>query len=60
MPAIQKQFSNNFEQCRPYRAQFGEGIWHVRGTLPTNALGGTPEADVSDDTGEVIRVYHSQ
>lgn len=44
----------------PYRATLADGVWHVRGTLPTGMRGGTPEAEVCSSDGQVLRVFHTQ
>jgi hypothetical protein len=59
-PALAAGFPDSFEDCRPYRADYRDGIWHVRGTLPEGMLGGTPEAEVRDADGEILRIFHTQ
>ncbi|HUG91785.1 MAG TPA: NTF2 fold immunity protein [Planctomycetaceae bacterium] len=59
-PALRRSFPETFEAHQPYSAAFRDGIWHVTGTLPESMFGGTPEAEVRDSDGEVVRVYHMQ
>ena len=59
-PAMSKKFPDSFDDCKPYRAQLSDGVWHVYGTLPDGVAGGTPEARVRDTDGVVIEVFHSQ
>jgi hypothetical protein len=35
-------------------------VWHVRGTIPDGAFGGTPEAKVSDSDGRIVEVTATQ
>lgn len=44
----------------PYHADLKGPLWHVYGSLPREALGGTPEAEVCRATAAVIRVYLTQ
>lgn len=50
------------EQNRPLKAKHSgwKGTWHVYGILPDGMLGGTPEAIISERTGEVIRIWHGK
>jgi beta-lactamase regulating signal transducer with metallopeptidase domain len=59
-PKMSKKFPESFERCKPYRAKLADGIWHVYGTTPGGAPGGTPEAHVRDANGIVLKVFHSQ
>lgn len=59
-PEMAQRFPDSVEKHQPYRAQFSLGVWHVRGTLPPGSLGGTPDAQVRDADGEVLRVSHTQ
>ena len=56
-PAMSKKFPDSFDDCKPYRAQLSDGVWHVYGTLPDGVAGGTPEARVRDTEGVVIEVF---
>ena len=61
VPVLQNRFgTRDISQTKPFHASLEGNIWHVRGTLPKGAIGGTAEADVCKANGEVINVYHSQ
>ena len=59
-PAMAKGFPKSYLENKPYHAEFRNGIWAVRGTLPPDVVGGTPEATVRDRDGKVIEVFHTQ
>lgn len=59
-PAMASRFSESFEAHRPYHAKLNANMWRIHGTLPSGSIGGTPEAEVRDSDGELIRVYHTQ
>jgi hypothetical protein len=59
-PAMKAKFPDGFETHRPYHAEFKDGAWWVHGTLPTNSVGGTPEAQVQDGSGKVLKIWHTQ
>jgi len=59
-PAMAKRFPKSYLECKPYHAELKNGIWIVRGTLPPDVVGGTPEATVRDSDGKVIEVFHTQ
>lgn len=59
-PAMQSHFPADFESKKPYHSEFYDGIWHVRGTLPADTIGGTPEAEIRDLNHALLRVYHTQ
>jgi hypothetical protein len=44
---------------RPYNAVLKDGIWTVTGTLK-NAAGGTAQAEISRDTGCILRISHGK
>jgi len=58
--AMKERFPQDFEAHRPYHAELKKDGWYVRGTLPTNTLGGTPEALVDGDSGKLLKVWHTQ
>ena len=43
-----------------YHAILFNGIWHVYGRLPAETIGGTPELDLCQSSGDVIAIFHSQ
>ncbi len=45
---------------KPYRATLKNGVWTVTGSLPAGYDGGTAEADISQDSGCILRVIHYQ
>jgi hypothetical protein len=60
VPAMRGAYPDKFDADLPYSATFQNGVWHVHGTLPPNTLGGTPEAELRDADGTVLRVFHGQ
>ena len=58
--ALQNEFPENFDAYQPYTARYSMGVWYVSGTLPSGRFGGTPEADVDDSSGKVVRIAHAQ
>jgi hypothetical protein len=44
----------------PYVAVLKNGVWHVYGTLPHDAIGGTPEARICQSDGMVLVTTHGQ
>jgi hypothetical protein len=54
-PVLSKKFPESFNADRPYHATYLDGVWHVRGTLPEDWRGGTPEAEIRDADGAIIR-----
>ena len=59
-PAMKAKFPDGSEADRPYHAEFKGSAWWVHGTLPTNTVGGTPEALVEDGSGKVLKVWRTQ
>jgi len=55
-----RHFTDTFQTYRPYHAKYDNGVWHVTGMLPPGVVGGTPEVEIRDHDGKVIRVYHTQ
>ena len=53
-------YGDNIYKKRPFKAQLKGNIWLVQGSLPTQMLGGVPEAEISKQTGQIIRVSHGQ
>lgn len=45
---------------KPYVAVLLNGVWKVRGSLPSQYIGGTAEAEISKDDGKILRVSHGQ
>ena len=55
-----KEFSpEHIAEDEPYVAVLGNGIWHVYGSLPPGALGGTPEARICQVDG-LVTVTHGK
>ena len=50
----------SIEARRPLRAKLIEGVWHVEGTLPEGMRGGTPEAEIAQADGKILRVSHGK
>jgi hypothetical protein len=48
------------ESEKPYKASLKEGIWTVTGTLPEGYVGGTAIAEISQESGCIVRVIHEQ
>jgi hypothetical protein len=61
-PVLEAAFPRGFPQGRPYHAKFSPvaGVWHVRGTVPPGAFGGTPEAKVRDSDRHILHVTATQ
>ena len=47
-------------QGEPYVATLENGVWHVFGTLPKGAVGGTPEASICAVDGSVSATTHGK
>jgi hypothetical protein len=45
---------------KPYVVALKDGVWFVEGSLPKGWLGGVAVAEISKDSGEIIRVSHGQ
>jgi len=43
---------------RPFTADLVNGIWIVKGTLPKGWKGGTAYAEISKETGCILKVTH--
>ena len=48
----------HIEGEKPYRAELKNGVWTVTGSLPEGYVGGTAEAQISQDSGCILRVIH--
>ena len=48
------------ESEKPYKATLKNGIWTVTGKLPEGYEGGTAIAEITKETGCIIRVIHEQ
>lgn len=59
-PAMAKRFPESYPKHKPYHAELKDGIWTIRGTLPPDVVGGTPEATVRDSDGKLVEVFHTQ
>ena len=46
------------ESEKPYKATLKNGVWTVIGTLPEGYNGGTAVAEISQDSGCILRVIH--
>lgn len=53
-------YGENIFKMKPFTAKLIDGVWHVRGTLQKLVLKGTPVAEISNDTGEILNVGHEQ
>ena len=45
---------------KPYKATLKEGVWFVEGSLPKGWRGGVAEAEISKDSGAILRVSHGK
>ena len=45
---------------KPFVAELWGETWHVRGTLPKGAVGGTAIAEIAKLDGRILRVVHEQ
>lgn len=43
---------------KPYKATLKNGVWTATGTLPEGFDGGTAVAEISQDSGRILRVIH--
>jgi hypothetical protein len=43
---------------KPYKATLKNGVWTVIGSLPEGYVGGTAEAQISQDSGCILRIIH--
>jgi hypothetical protein len=48
------------ESEKPYKATLEDGVWTVTGSLPEGYNGGTAIADISQESGCILRVIHEQ
>jgi hypothetical protein len=48
------------ESEKPYIATLKSGVWTVTGTLPKGYVGGTAIAEISEETGCILRIIHEQ
>ena len=48
----------NIEGEKPYRAALKNGVWTVTGSLPEGYVGDTAEAQISQDSGCILRIIH--
>ena len=53
-------YGPTLEDEEPFVATLKEGVWHVHGTLPPGAVGGTAEAEISKIDGCILRVSHGK
>jgi len=60
LPAINKDYQWCSTDKREYTAYFENGIWTVTPKLPEETVGGGPSAEVSDQTGIVIRTLFTE
>jgi hypothetical protein len=51
---------NKVAKEKPYKAILKDNIWFVSGSLPYEMLGGVVEAEISNKTGNVLKVYHGK
>ena len=45
---------------KPFTGELSNNVWTVRGTLPPGFRGGTAVAEVSAETGKVLRMWHEK
>ncbi|MBU2590505.1 MAG: YbbC/YhhH family protein [Nitrospinae bacterium] len=45
---------------KPYNAILKNGIWFVSGSLPKGWMGGVAEAEIVEETGQIIRISHGE
>jgi hypothetical protein len=45
---------------KPYKAILNDSVWKVIGTLPPNMVGGVAEAEISKNTGKILRIIHGK
>jgi hypothetical protein len=50
----------HIEAQKPLTANLVRGVWHVRGVLPANMLGGVAVVEISKQSGEILRVSHGK
>ena len=43
---------------KPYKATLKNGVWTVTGSLPEGYNGGTAEAQISQDSGCILKIIH--
>jgi hypothetical protein len=43
---------------KPYKATLKNGVWTVAGSLPEGYVGGTAEAQISQDSGCILKIIH--
>jgi hypothetical protein len=46
------------ESEKPFKATLKDGVWFVTGSLRENMVGGTAIAEISQDSGGILRVIH--
>ena len=46
------------EGQKPYKATLKNGVWTVTGSLREGDVGGTAEAQISQDSGCILRIIH--
>jgi hypothetical protein len=52
--------SKHIAQKKPFHATLKDGIWTVYGSLPKNAVGGVPEAEIAQRDGRILRISHGK
>ena len=45
---------------KPYHAKLSKGVWSVEGSLADNHFGGVAIAEISKDSGCILRVSHGK
>jgi hypothetical protein len=43
---------------KPYKTSLNKGVWTVTGSLPEFSKGGTAVAEISKETGCILRIMH--
>ena len=53
-------YGENIYTKKPFTAQLKGDVWLVQGSLPELMLGGVPSAEISKQTGKILRVSHGK
>lgn len=50
----------NIAAEKPYVARLIDGVWHVDGSLPKDAVGGAAHVEIAKGDGRIIAMWHEQ
>jgi hypothetical protein len=53
-------YGENVLKKKPFKARLEKDVWIVEGSLPKPGPGGVPVAEISKETGQILRVSHGQ